>query len=133
MHFTRFYYYKSSFNGARRIRTLEYSVPKNIYQYVQMIQPTTRFGQMQGERSTSFTLDKGRPIAEVRDYYQAQAEDTVLDATFCNTTITPTCLRELYSIGEFVPEPNNGILPKYERHMQVLSSFRKQDCYLWIS
>ena len=33
-----------------------------------------------------------------------------LNATFCNTTITPTCLRELYNIGKFQGSLKNGNL-----------------------
>ena len=34
------------------VRTLEYSLPKNIFEYVDMIQPTTRFGQIKPQVST---------------------------------------------------------------------------------
>lgn len=35
---TRFYYYSNSISDINRIRTLHYSVPANLHQYIQMIQ-----------------------------------------------------------------------------------------------
>ena len=68
---TRFYYYSNSINDVKKIRTLQYSVPKKLHQYIQMIQPTTRFGQMQAERSTVFDyfkVDSGRGSAIGKSY-----------------------------------------------------------------
>lgn len=68
---TQFYYYSSSVNDVKKIRTLQYSVPQKLHQYIQMIQPTTRFGQMQAERSTVmdyFKLDEGRGAAISKGY-----------------------------------------------------------------
>ena len=104
---TKFHYYKSSLNSVRRIRTLQYSIPKKLHQYIQMIQPTTRFGQMRGERS--FIIDH-HEVPTVRAKEQDYGTDAArINATFCNTTITPTCLKELYNYGNFQPDPNNGM------------------------
>ncbi|MCJ1257173.1 vesicle formation at the endoplasmic reticulum [Lignoscripta atroalba] len=73
-----------------------------------MIQPTTRFGQMQGERSTAFKLGEGKAVKDVHNYYKNHRGGLGLNSTFCNTTITPTCLRQLYNVGNFVADPNNG-------------------------
>lgn len=70
---TRFYYYISSINHVEKIRTLQYSVPKKLHQYIRMIQPTTRFGQMQAERSTVFDyfkVDNSRGSAVGKGYQQ---------------------------------------------------------------
>ena len=100
---TRFYYYSNSISDVQRIRTLHYSVPQSIHQYIQMIQPTTRFGQMKAERST------------ISDYFEIGPQrgpglyhGDGLNATFCNTTVTPQCLRALYNYGDFRPSAYNG-------------------------
>ena len=72
-----------------------------------MIQPTTRFGQMRAERSFAFEIDEGMDLATAKGYY-GQPDSNVLNATFCNTTITPACLRALYKVGDFRADPNNG-------------------------
>ena len=102
----RFYYYTNSVNKERRVRTLQYSVPANIQQYVQMIQPTIRFGQLQPKRSTSLKMGSGVDLAEAKPYFKKHQSG--LNATFCNTTITPACLRELYKIGDYKADPHNG-------------------------
>lgn len=48
---TKFYYYKNKLADIRKIRTLRYSLPQDLHQYISMIQPTTRFGQIQPQRS----------------------------------------------------------------------------------
>ena len=73
-----------------------------------MIQPTIRFGQLQQERSTAFKLASGIDVEEAKPYYAKHGSG--LNATFCNTTITPACLRQLYNVGNFKADPRNGIL-----------------------
>ena len=101
---TRFHYYESVTSGVERIRTLHYSVPTKLHQYIQMIQPTTRFGQMHGERSQVIDSFKVGPSRS--SYYDGSKG---LNVTFCNTTITPQCLKELYNVGDFKPSAHNGM------------------------
>ena len=101
---TKFYYYSNSITDIERIRTLQYSVPEHLHQYIQMIQPTTRFGQMQPQRSTIYEhFDIGPSRESLHQYSGAN-----LNATFCNTTITPQCLRDLYHVGNFRGSTHNG-------------------------
>ncbi|KAI4277016.1 MAG: hypothetical protein L6R35_006171 [Caloplaca aegaea] len=101
---TKFYYYSNSHNGMERIRTLHYSVPKMLHQHIHMIQPTTRFGQVHPQRSTVFEhFEIGESKASVGRY-----RGSALNATFCNSTITPQCLRDLYQIGNFRGTAKNG-------------------------
>ncbi|KZF19081.1 tripeptidyl peptidase SED3 [Xylona heveae TC161] len=93
---TKFKYYRSNVDGAERIRTLQYSLPQYLHQYIDMIQPTTRFGQIRPQRS--WVIDK---------QILGQAGKG-LNVTGCNQTITPACLKELYKIKDFKADPNNG-------------------------
>jgi len=104
---TKFYYYTSLLNNIERIRTLQYSIPKKLHQYIQMIQPTTRFGQMRGERS--LVIDHYEAATSSQKEHDNGIDSSRFDATFCNTTITPTCLKALYNYGNFQPDPNNGM------------------------
>ena len=103
---TKFYYYSNVNNGVKRIRTLQYSVPQVLNQYVHMIQPTTRFGQIAPERSTVIQHFK---IGEPKGNSMARYPGSQLNSTFCNTTITPQCLRDLYHIGNFRGTAENGM------------------------
>ena len=101
---TKFYYYSNTVNGMERIRTLHYSVPKDLHQYIHMIQPTTRFGQVLPQRSTiSQHFEIGPSMGAIGQYH-----GNSLNVTFCNTTITPQCLRDLYHIGNFRGSAKNG-------------------------
>lgn len=95
---------------VRKIRSLSYSVPNAVRSHIDMIQPTTRFGQIRAERNQVL--------------YQEEAPNSVnaVNAT-CNTTITPACLADLYNFADYKvnAEVNvtigvNGFLEQYARY-----------------
>ena len=102
---TNFYYYSSAVGALERIRTLQYSVPANLHQYIQMIQPTTRFGQLRAERNTISQHFEIGPSQGESLLYSGEG----LNVTFCNNTITPQCLRALYNFGDFKGTQHNRI------------------------
>ncbi|KAL2000918.1 hypothetical protein VTN02DRAFT_2455 [Thermoascus thermophilus] len=117
---TRFYYFHDDVSKVTSIRTLEYSVPKGIHPYIQLIQPTTHFGRFSSQGS--FILEKTRVAA---------ADSRGTD---CNTTITPDCLRQLYKLGDFVatPHPHNklgisGYLEQYARYNDFQAFLQKYE------
>jgi len=46
---TKFDIYRNAVGKQDKIRTLHYSVPEHLHKYIEMVQPTTRFGQMRGQ------------------------------------------------------------------------------------
>src|SRR6202007_2515999 len=112
---TRFYSFHNKLSAISQIRTLGYAVPRHIRPFIEMIQPTTRFNHIRGQKNFILKVEKETPISEV-------------DAD-CNVTITPTCLRELYGLGNrmMVPNPRNklGISSYLEQYGQYddLQSF----------
>lgn len=98
---THFYYFYHKEGNARQIRTLQYSLPQKLHQYVQMIQPTTRFGQM---RPNFNSVVSATPVGNPPVYGSA----TQINATYCNTTVSPDCLRALYGLGNFRANPHVG-------------------------
>ncbi|KAF2099512.1 subtilisin-like protein [Rhizodiscina lignyota] len=111
---TQFHIYQSSIRPIEKIRTLQYSVPSDLHQYIDMIQPTTRFGQIRAQ--VSHIIDK-KIIGEA-------GKVTAVNVT-CNKTITPSCLRELYNI-DFTPDRTtagfigiNGFLNQYARYADL--------------
>ncbi|RHZ51930.1 S53 family peptidase [Aspergillus thermomutatus] len=106
---TRFYAFQHAETDTMEVRTLEYSVPDDIHRYIQMIQPTTRFGG---------PLRHGRqPLFE-----GTVANQEELTAN-CSKTVTPDCLRELYGIYDTSAEPDprnrlgvSGFLDQYARY-----------------
>ncbi len=113
---THFYYFHNKNAGIKRIRTLQYSIPQALHGYVQMVQPTTRFGQLRPQ--TSMVMDS---IKAESKYHPAG-----YNTTFCNTTVTPDCLRGLYQIDDFLADPDvgnslgiSGYLEQYAQYAEL--------------
>lgn len=108
---TKFHTYRSSVRPMEKIRTLHYSVPAELHQHIDMIQPTTRFGQIRPE------------FSQIIDKHVLGVAGTEFNLTSCNTTITPSCLQALYNIKGFTPNSNSsgfigvtGFLEEYARY-----------------
>lgn len=100
---TKFHYYSNPVSNIERIRTLHYSIPAALHKYVQMIQPTTRFGQIKAQRSNVYEHFEIGPQRGPSTYHGSH-----LNVTFCNTTITPQCIKALYNYGNFKASAHNG-------------------------
>jgi tripeptidyl-peptidase I len=108
---TTFFNYKNEATNNRRIRTFQYSVSREVFPYIQLIQPTTRIGQITAQRN--FVTDKkGFSMPDLsRD---------------CQSTVTPNCLRDLYKMGNFKAKhhPRNrlgisGYLQQYAKYSDL--------------
>ncbi|MCJ1442716.1 MAG: hypothetical protein MMC23_003213 [Stictis urceolatum] len=120
---TTFSWYKNDVSGHTVLRTLEYSVPDAIAEHIDLVQPTTRFGQVQQQRSTIFKsepLDLAHTLKEV--------PDVVTDAALasCNSVITPACLKTLYNIKYTAKASGNLVafasyLKEYARYKDLTS------------
>lgn len=102
-------YESTSHTGVKRIRSLEYSVPREIRDHIDIIQPTTRFGNIRAERNQIL-------------YKQNIAASTAAISPSCNSTVTPACLAALYNFADYKANPEaevilgvNGFLEQYAR------------------
>lgn len=94
-----FFWYRELSSGQRRIRALQYSVPEDVRAHINVIQPTTRFGQMSPQRLDSvFCL----PKAALQDI-SLHTQTPGMNRTFCNGTTTPKCLKQMYNIHYRAP------------------------------
>ncbi|KAI3326418.1 subtilisin-like protein [Xylariaceae sp. AK1471] len=113
------------------IRTLRYSVPEEVKSHITMIQPTTRFGQVRPQNiQASHVFEQNELPSLVQT--SAIIPTQQLNVTFCNSTITPECLRALYKVGETQADPKapgffgvNGFLEEYAKH-DALDQFLEQ-------
>ncbi|KAI1762048.1 subtilisin-like protein [Hypoxylon sp. FL1150] len=128
---TEFQVYNYVGTDGQRVRTLHYSVPEEVRSHITMIQPTTRFGQIRPQAVEVFEVFDKQDIAQ---HFQIAAEipSQDLNVTFCNTTITPECLRALYNVGDTVADPTvptifgvSGFLEEYAKH-DALDEFLEQ-------
>ena len=98
---TKFHYFHNADNAAvAQMRTLQYSVPSHLHHSIQMIQPTTHFG-----RASPYQVG-GKPVP-IPKYGPGSA--TKLNATYCNVTTPPDCIRALYNIGNFKANASSGV------------------------
>lgn len=103
---TKFYYYSNAASRVKEIRTLHYSVPQKLHKYIQMIQPTTRFGHMRPQYSSLYLQSD---VGSARDAVSHRYPGSSLNATFCNSTITPQCLKDLYRVAGYKAKPTEGM------------------------
>jgi tripeptidyl-peptidase-1 len=83
--------------SVQKVRTLKYSLPRDLLNHVDMVQPTTRFAQIMPERSQ---IIKTEVLGTAPTGLRAV---NAVNATACNSTITPQCLVDLYNINGFTP------------------------------
>lgn len=118
---TTFAWYQYGAGGSPKLRTLSYSVPDEMAQNIDLIQPTTRFGQLGAQKSTIFDMQILEPVEEVTE----SNVDTT--AATCNVNqITPECIKSLYNIKYTAsPEGNlvafSSYLEEYARYTDLQS------------
>lgn len=93
---TSFAYYQ---NGESvKLRTTQYSIPDELASYIDIISPTVYFGKT---RSAAPVISKSHQL-------QARKPSPTEVSPECQTSITPLCLKEMYNVGDYVPEPAAG-------------------------
>lgn len=122
----KFAWYEYEEGGGPKLRTLSYSVPDGVADHVDLVQPTTRFGQLGAKRSTIFDMtiideDVNAPSAASVDGVKAKVN---VDAAVCGATITPDCLKSLYNINYTPKEKGNLVafasyLEEYARYSDL--------------
>ncbi|KAI0480907.1 tripeptidyl-peptidase 1 [Xylariaceae sp. FL0804] len=119
---TTFAWYRYGADGRPQLRTLAYSVPDALAAHVDLVQPTTRFGQPAGQRSTVFDVQPDE--AAVKAVVDAKVAD-------CSVAkVTPDCIKSLYNISYTAAAEGNLVafasyLYEYARY-DDLQSFEEQ-------
>lgn len=93
---TTFLTYSNS--GVQKIRTMQYSVPDDVSEHIDLISPTVYFGKTVAFKPTY----RPTPVEK-----RQNTSPVTIDAS-CQTSITPTCLKELYSVGNYTPQKGSG-------------------------
>lgn len=102
-----FHWYRHSAGGAAKLRTLRYSVPDDMAEHVDLVQPTTRFGHLGAKKSTIF--DVTIPDDEAIPLGQVHVNTAYVDnAAPCTTSVTPQCLKAQYNIS-YVPDKSDNL------------------------
>jgi tripeptidyl-peptidase-1 len=93
-------------DGDVLVRTTEYSLPAHLDKHIELIQPTTAFNRAKGQRTTfrfSHVLDAAPSSSDSDNKIYVPGSGVTVDAS-CNTTITVTCLKQLYNAVDYVPK-----------------------------
>ncbi|KAF8972690.1 peptidase S8/S53 domain-containing protein [Flammula alnicola] len=100
---TKYNVYHHATSGEDVVRTLGYSLPKELHSHVDVVAPTTYFGTLRSMKKTSFLQPNIKPItdAELKASLSPVSDATVPSS--CARTITPTCLRDLYNTSTYTP------------------------------
>lgn len=97
-------------SGDTLVRTISYSLPEHLHGHIELIQPTTLFSRFRPLKAT-FHFDNedqaSTASASAAAIKVPSASGGQVDAS-CNTTITITCLKELYNAVGFTPLANSG-------------------------
>ncbi|CAL1700397.1 unnamed protein product [Somion occarium] len=91
------------------VRTTSYSLPENLHEHIDLVQPTTLFSTLRGMDTTfRFSQDTPAPLsADAPPINIPSASGGKVDAS-CNTTITISCIQQLYNAVGFKPSGKNG-------------------------
>ncbi|KAI9443995.1 tripeptidyl peptidase A [Lactarius indigo] len=103
---TEFRVWKHTKDGDVLVRTTEYSLPAHLDKHIELIQPTTAFNRAKGQRTTfrfSPAPDTASPSLSSDEKISVTGSGVTVDAS-CNTTITVSCLKQLYNAVDYVPK-----------------------------
>lgn len=103
----KYHVWKHLASGTTLIRTTSYSLPTALHRHVDVIQPTTSFARA-GPFSTIFRLEPGEIEAPSPDAPAILANGGLKVDAACNTSITITCLQQLYNAVGYKPSAKNG-------------------------
>ncbi len=99
---TKYNVFHHSKSGEKVVRTMGYSLPRELHSHINVVAPTTYFGTLRSMRATNFLQPEIKPLEkEAPDL--TLGNNAVVPAS-CATTITPTCLRALYNTSTYVPQ-----------------------------
>ncbi|KAG6826949.1 hypothetical protein H0H92_013786 [Tricholoma furcatifolium] len=95
---TKYNVYDHPASSERVVRTMSYSLPRELHPHVGVIAPTTYFGTMRSMRATSFLGPKPDQEEEV----VTLSNDATVSSS-CASAITLSCLQALYNTAGYTP------------------------------
>jgi tripeptidyl-peptidase I len=104
---TTYHTFFNALTSSYVVRTLEYFLPRELHDHIDVVLPTTYFGSVNKMKKTSFPMPHTPPAL-------ARSENEVASrnvSSSCASTITPTCPRSLYNSSTYVPKAtaNNSL------------------------
>lgn len=133
--YQQYHVWKHSGSGDYLVRTTSYSLPSNLHDHIDLIQPTTMFSRFKKQKSTIFKVS----TAEKDALAPASKSDPIVDSVSgvtvdasCNKIITITCLQQLYNAVGFVPSANVGNSIGITGYLvNIISLDSRMEPYIW--
>ncbi|KAH7887356.1 peptidase S8/S53 domain-containing protein [Phlebopus sp. FC_14] len=105
---TKYHVYRHSETGESIVRTTSYSLPEILHEHVDLIQPTTMFARFKAFKSTLLWSGAAAGVsASGSGSTITGPAGNQVDAS-CNSTITVSCLRQLYNAVGYNTSATNG-------------------------
>ncbi|KIJ69790.1 hypothetical protein HYDPIDRAFT_77750 [Hydnomerulius pinastri MD-312] len=105
---TKYYIYTDTKSGESIVRTTSYSLPEILHDHVDLIQPTTMFARFKAFKSTLHWANTvTSPSSNAASGTITGPAGNQVDAS-CNTTVTVSCLKELYNSVGYNTTATNG-------------------------
>ncbi|KAE8155047.1 peptidase S8/S53 domain-containing protein [Aspergillus avenaceus] len=112
-----FQWYVSDVKHIRRLRTLKYSIPDSVAGHVNVIQPTTRFGKI----TQNGAILNSKPAS--MDEMSLTSAILAKNSSHCNSVITPTCLKDIYNIGDYQADPKSGSKVSFASYLEEYARY----------
>ena len=117
-------------NGeTTKLRTTAYSVPDDLADAIDLISPTTYFDNMKAHRAVpNPSPSKTEQHADVKRQLKPACETSVSIPISAKKSevfdlLSPTCLKELYNIGNYKSDPSSGSTVAFGSFLNQSASF----------
>ena len=102
--------------STQKLRTTKYSVPNRLQGVVDLVSPTTYFGHTHEKPMAPHHPVPSHEVHKAADHKGGQVSE------ICKKVITPECIRELYQVGDYTPDPKSGSRIGYGNFLNQSSS-----------
>jgi tripeptidyl-peptidase-1 len=131
---TTYHVYKHVKSGESIVRTTSYSLPEILHEHVDLIQPTTMFARFKAFKSTLHWGNQVQPsVLSTSSGTITGPAGNQVNAS-CNSTITISCLRQLYNAVSYNTSATNGnqlgltaYLEQYANNMDLQQFFKLEN------
>ncbi|KAG2041998.1 peptidase S8/S53 domain-containing protein [Suillus americanus] len=131
---TTYHVYKHAGTGESIVRTTSYSLPEILHNHVDLIQPTTMFARFKAFKSTLFWGNQLQdPVLSTSSGTITGPAGNQVNAS-CNSTITISCLKQLYNAVAYNTSATNGnqlgltgYLGQYANNMDLQQFFQLEN------
>ncbi|KIM60332.1 hypothetical protein SCLCIDRAFT_26677 [Scleroderma citrinum Foug A] len=105
---TKYYIYGYTEMGESIVRTSSYSLPEILHKHIEFIQPTTMFARFKALEITTHLSVEARTLSVPTDSGTITGPAGNPIDNSCNTTVVPSCIRQLYNAVDYNTSATNG-------------------------